>query len=307
MDPVILESRRKREKRQMVLALAVGLFLSSAPPVFSQTPHSEASPQKKAAETPAAKAGAGTGAATPDPSDKIAALRLWRDVTDSHSVKARLQSVGKDIVTLKKQDGSVVEVPRAKLYRDDQELVRRFVMANSEKVLIKAVAKFFKADFGATTVRIAENEKIEFNKLAAKVGGQTIQLSFAIGNVSKYQHSTSPVEAMFDFFLERGGLKNPKANASPPAIYQLDFSGTDLPGEYRYLSSTLARLSKSQALKLGPSSAVVVEGRIKLAFYHGEKRPQGLVFWEADGRGIALSLDHAKTKIQEAAKGDKPK
>ena len=59
-----------------------------------------------------------------DSTGAVAELRKWSDTSGGFSVSATFVNIEKGNVSLRKEDGSVVTVPLAKLSKSDQEYVR---------------------------------------------------------------------------------------------------------------------------------------------------------------------------------------
>ena len=238
----------------------------------------------------------------PEPSDEIGAMRAWRNTTGDRSIKAELQSVEGDSVALKKEDNTVLRIPLEKLHKDDQETVRSFVKENSKRELVKAVRSFFETDFGDTSARVAEKEKTEATKLCNQFKGRETRLIFPIRDVRKAQ----------------GMIRGPGIHEAHPAgddEYQLILKVPEVPkntfvdlgeafgngGE----RSLIIKLTKAEALGIGPSSRLVMQGKIRLLFSHGPYSEFGAVIsWRPaqgdsyNGRKVSLALDELKTKIE---------
>ncbi len=262
----------------------------------------------------------------PESSDEIAALRVWKNTTGDRSIKAELQSVGGDGVTLKKEDNTVVKVPLKMLHKDDQEAVRCFVMTNSKRELVKAVRSFFEADFGDTDARVAENERIEAEKLYKKINGRTIQLVCAIRNVGKPQTSKSattpnglyrldltPPElagVVWPDYAKREPVKRGKSAKKRPESNKArtDEERVELRADWQDYVET--KLTKEEALKAGTSSVLLIEGKVRLKFSRDDKGYPGrgpgrgmVVFASAKPHGyITLTLDNLKMKVQNPPK-----
>jgi hypothetical protein len=226
----------------------------------------------------------------PDPSDAVAAPRAWRDATGEHSVQARLQSVERDAVILKRDDGGVVTVPRAKLHKDDRELLRQFLMNNSKKVLLDAVASFRKAssnraELGDTDVRIAESLRRETEKLRARVNGREIRLVFPIRNVAEYPNPSGDTA----YRLELGAPDIPN-----PTTFGLDYSSRD---QCWYDSGIVLRMSRGDALKIGKGSELVMEGSVRVTV--GSAPPPVVLRW----LGVELTMESRRMQVRDAGVG----
>ena len=125
----------------------------------------------------------GNEEAVPDPSDAIAAAREWKDVTGEHSCRAQLQSVQAGNVALKKADGTVSNLLLAKLYKDDQELIRSFLMRNTLRQIKKAIDSYRQAELADTKQKSEEKRKAAEESLQKKINGRVIRLVFPITEV----------------------------------------------------------------------------------------------------------------------------
>ncbi|HRX83123.1 MAG TPA: SHD1 domain-containing protein [Pirellulaceae bacterium] len=67
----------------------------------------------------------------PSRSTTVQAVRTWKDATGKFSVKARFASYADGVVTLEREDGKQVKVPRNKLSSADKEWIDAFVSEQS--------------------------------------------------------------------------------------------------------------------------------------------------------------------------------
>ncbi|MGA2256863.1 MAG: SHD1 domain-containing protein [Thermoguttaceae bacterium] len=186
----------------------------------------------------------------PESSDEIAAPRKWRDSNGEHSVTAELQSMEAGSVALKKGDGTLVKVPFTKLYKEDQELVRSFLMLSSKRKIASAVASFLKTNFGDTDAHVVENEKVEAEKLCKTVNGRELRLVFPIKNVAPPDD-------------QKG--------------YKLNLSDPDFPKggvSWRCQTSAYQKLTKEESLRVGPSSVLIVQGKVRVEFNDRREEPR---------------------------------
>jgi hypothetical protein len=264
--------------------LAVVLALFCASPLLSQAWGATPKLKKSPAKATVAKPGTESWSAVPDSDDEISKPRMWKNSVGDHLYQAALESVAGDAVTLRKADDTVITVPLKKLNAEDQDLIREFVATNSKKEIGKALEAFFATDFGDTDARVAENEQAAVQKLCGKLNGRPLRLVYAIKNVTP----------------------------RPQGLYELSLGAPDFPGHgWRYINSTSIRLTKAEALKIGPDSHLVIEGKIRVQFAERYRSPAGVLQWETGDRlpdassigGIGLLLENQKMKVQNPAKG----
>ena len=248
--------------------------------------------------------------AVPDPSDAIAASREWKDATGEHSCQAQLQSVQAGDVTLKKKDDTVSIIPLPKLCKDDQELVRAFLMRNTLRQIKKAVQAYRQADLGdanakgdpkaksdpakgETSAKLDEKRKSEEDKLRRKINGRSIRLVFPIKDV------TTPEKGFSTLTLEAPDGKD---------------------DEWDYRTNAKMKFTKEEALRAGSSSVLIVEGKAVVsrigAGTSGQKSGRGLdndsaVLSYDDvqltlDKGMRMTVQHGHAKVENAAKSDAP-
>jgi hypothetical protein len=220
--------------------------------------------------------------AVPDPSDDIAASREWRDASGEHSVKAQLQSVQAGAIALKKEDGTISKVPLTKLHKDDQELVRAFLMRNTLRQIEKAVQSYRQADLGDTSAQRSENQKAEEEKLLRGINGRAIRLLFPITDV----------------------------RAPEKGFSILTLAAPDMPGDsWECQTSAKVRFTKEDALKIGPSSVLIVEGKARVATIGNTYRNSMHYGFRDDSvlacDGVRLVLDGRKMTVQHGQKAEK--
>jgi len=175
----------------------------------------------------------------PESSDEIATARKWRDSKGEHAVTAQLQSVEAGSVALKKGDGKVVNVPFAKLYKDDQELVGGFLMLSSKRKIAGAVESYFKA-LAESDAHVTVNERVAEETLCQAVNGKQLRLIFPIKDASVAEDQTR---------------------------YKLNLGATDFPQgglSWHSQASSYQSLTKEEVAKIGPSSVLIVQGKVRV-------------------------------------------
>jgi hypothetical protein len=279
--------------KPFLVALAVSLVTFWGDPSLSQAQRTTSKEAAKQAVKPgAAKAKLDKDDVEPEASDEIAEARVWTDTTGEHSITAALQSVKADNVMLKKENGTTVAVPINKLNKENQELVRAFLALSSKRKVLNAIESFFDTDFGDTDARIAVNEKAAARKLCNQINGRPIRLVFVIKNVQP---------------RDKG-------------LYRLDLCPPDFPGSgWNYSSLMNQRLNKEDSLRIGPTSVLVVDGRVHVEFsnngeftiadyYLSWSRAAKLPSGNSNvNREVRLGLDNVRMKVRKPSEENRAK
>jgi len=239
---------------------------AKAAPAGTTKPDSAATASSATAPAAAAPSTAVDGSdgekAVPESSDAVAVQRHWRDLEGKRSIPAEVQSVEAGSVTFKKFNGSTVNVPIAKLFPGDQELIRDFLVLSSKRKVAAAVASFLKTNFGSTDAAVAENEKLEADKLYKAVNGRQLRFVFPVKNA---------------------------AVAEDQMRYKLNLGAPDFPQgslSWRGQTSSNQNLSKEEFAKIGPSSVLIVQGKVRVEFSSKRREEAGSSSNKSRGRRL---------------------